>query len=409
MGVASDRVGLWVIGAGGAVSSTVALGIAALQRRLVPTTGMVSTLPVFERVGLPDVESIVFGGHELRAATLLEGVRELHDSSGVIAPEVIEACRPALRAIQRQIRPGTLRGRPLTASRRRRAVPTEEQRRDIPDDPTAEHAVERLASDIDGFRRRHRLDRVIAVHLASTEPRCPATAHRLDAASLTRALRRRGGDTIPTSVLYALAAIRAGCAYVNFTPSTGIALPVAREIADEAGLPYMGSDGKTGETLVKSFLAPLFALRNLRVLSWCGQNILGNRDGAALLDPAARETKVRSKERTVSSILGGNTATRVGIDHVASLGDWKVAWDFVHFTGFLDTRMHLQFTWHGCDSLLAAPLVIDLARFAALALRQGERGPMRHLACFFKDPMDVPACDYPAQWRALVEYAGGGS
>jgi len=150
----------------------------------------------------------------------------------------------------------------------------------------------------------------------------------------------------------------------------------------------MGRDGKTGETLVKSVLAPLFAMRNLRVLSWIGHNMLGNRDGQTLRDPASREAKIQSKDHALDPILGYRPDTHTTIDYVASLGDRKLAWDFIHFEGFLGSKMTLQFTWHASDSLLAAPLILDLVRFAELHHRRGGTGPMKHLACFFKSPMD---------------------
>lgn len=118
----------------------------------------------------------------------------------------------------------------------------------------------------------------------------------------------------PTSSLYALAAFEADCAFINFTPSLGVDIPAIRQRAERLGLPYMGSDGKTGETLVKSVLAPMFVMRNLEVLSWVGQNILGNRDGAVLNDRRTRLSKTQSEAKAVSRILGRSPTTCVSID-----------------------------------------------------------------------------------------------
>ena len=142
-------------------------------------------------------------------------------------------------------------------------------------------------------------------------------------------------------------------------------------------MPWGGSDGKTGETLVKSVLAPMFAARSLRVRSWAGTNLLGGGDGGTLADPQAMESKARSKARGLEAMLGHPVDGPVHIDNIADLGDWKTAWDHLTFSGFLGTRMSMQFTWQGCDSSLAAPLVIDLARLADLALRRDEVGPCR--------------------------------
>ena len=136
----------------------------------------------------------------------------------------------------------------------------------------------------------------------------------------------------------------------------------------------MGCDGKTGETLLKSVLAPMFARRNLQVMSWVGHNIFGNMDGRVLDDPANKQAKIASKDHLLGEILGYRPQTLVSIEYIESLGDWKTAWDHIHFAGFLGTPMTMQFIWQGCDSVLAAPLVLDLVRLTELARRRGEIG-----------------------------------
>ena len=389
-----EKTGLWMIGAGGGVGSTVALGVAALAKRITSATGLVSALPPFRGIGLTDPASLVLGGHEVRSESLLSGVKALHDRANLFNTDLIRACAPRLRAMQRNVRPGTL----CAASA---AVRKLVGRAGVQDDRSPAEAVERISADISAFRKRHQLDTVVVVYLASCEPPWPKVAAHTDFRRLQRAMIRPHARVLPTSSIYALAAVEAGCAFVNFTPSLGIDVPAIRHRAERLGLPYMGNDGRTGETLVKSVLAPMFATRNLSVLSWIGQNILGNRDGAALSDPRVRISKLRSKSKTVSRILGPKTATRVSIDYVPSLDDWKVAWDFIHFEGFLGTKMSMQFTWYGSDSVLAAPLVIDLTRFASLAVRDGQVGPLRHLACFFKDPIEARGHDLFSQWEDL--------
>ena len=392
-----NRIGLWLIGACGGVGSTVALGVAALRRGLVSTCGLVTDLPPFRTAGLVGPGTIVVGGHEVRSESIITAVRSSNKRSGVFNHDLIQTCAPDLRATERNIRPGTVYGLSTILAREADRAGLRRERK-----PVA--IVERLASDIQAFRKRNRLDTVIAVNVASSEPAIRRVAAHGEYAKLQQALARANSNALPTSSIYALAAIEAGCAYVNFTPSTGIEIPAIRERADQLGRPYMGRDGKTGETLVKSALAPMFAMRNLSILSWVGQNILGNRDGAVLRDPRVRAAKVRSKDKTVSRIAGRATATSVSIDFVPSLDDWKVAWDFIHFEGFLGTKMNMQFTWQGSDSILAAPLVIDLARLAALQCRAGRSGPMQHLAFFFKDPMGVDEYDLHRQWERLVQY-----
>jgi myo-inositol-1-phosphate synthase len=120
---------------------------------------------------------------------------------------------------------------------------------------------------------------------------------------------------------------------------------------------------------------------------------------------ANKESKIRTKDQLVGQIFGYKPQTHVSIEYIPSLDDWKTAWDHIHFQGFLGTKMILQFIWQGCDSLLAAPLVIDLARLTLLAQRRGESGVLTHLACFFKSPLGVREHDFFKQYALLEEYA----
>ncbi|MFQ5463971.1 MAG: inositol-3-phosphate synthase [Phycisphaerae bacterium] len=397
MAKSRGRVGLWMIGAGGGIGSTVALGLAALRKGLVRPVGLVSELEAFSKLGLVHPADIVLGGHEVRKETLYQATQASQRQSGLFTTDLIERCRVDLRTDQRRIRPGTLYG----------ACPSVLQmsdRSDVPKECSPLAAIERLADDIRSFQKRHRLRAVVVVHVASAEPACRRVAAHRGYVQLEKQLTKKDCKLLPASSIYALAALEAGCPYINFTPSTGINLPAVAQRAQMLDLPFMGNDGKTGESLVKSFLAPMFALRNLSVRSWFGQNILGNRDGLVLRDPKTKRTKIRSKDGLLASLQGDAASRTVAIDYVASLGDWKVAWDFIHFEGFLNTTMSLQFTWQGSDSVLAAPLVIDLARFAEHAHRRGLVGPLTHLACFFKSPIGVAQQAYPQQWEQLMAY-----
>ncbi|MEI7782076.1 MAG: inositol-3-phosphate synthase, partial [Planctomycetota bacterium] len=160
-----------------------------------------------------------------------------------------------------------------------------------------------------------------------------------------------------------------------------------------------------GETLLKSVLAPMFAARHLEVMSWVGHNIFGNMDGKVLDDPRNKQTKVKSTDHLLADILGYPPQTHVSIEYIKSLGDWKTAWDHVHFRGFLGTPMTFQFTWQGCDSILAAPLVLDLVRLVERAHRAGEFGALPWLACFFKSPLGVAEQDFSKQFSLLTDWA----
>ncbi len=149
----------------------------------------------------------------------------------------------------------------------------------------------------------------------------------------------------------------------------------------------------------------MFAQRALAVRAWSGTNLLGGGDGAALADPAAAAAKNAGKERVLTDTLGTRVEGEVHIDDVPALGDWKTAWDHVAFDGFLGTRMVLQTIWQGCDSALAAPLVLDLARLLARAHERGLSGPLGELGFYFKDP-DAEGSALAEQYTRLLTLAG---
>ncbi len=395
-----ERIGLWLVGAGGRVGSAVALGVAAIGKKKADTSGLVSELPVFAEAGLAAPGALVVGGHEVRSTTILDGVKEANREAGLFSDDLIRAAAPSLRGFERNVRPGTLLGVSKTVGDLAKGGRGKKDR-------STASAIARLSGDLASFRTRHKLDRVVVINVGCSEAKVQKVAAHRSWSALSKVLVGKSPSVLPASSLYGLAAIETGCAFIDFTPSTGLRLPALRERADLLGACYGGSDGKTGETLVKSVLAPMFAMRNLNVLSWTGHNLLGNRDGQVLRDPKAKASKIVGKDAVVRSIVGGSPETHVSIDYVRSLDDWKVAWDYIHFSGFLGTKMAMQFTWQGCDSMLAAPLVIDLARFAALEMKRGSAGIMKHLACFFKNPIDVRDHDLSSQFRSLVEHVVG--
>jgi myo-inositol-1-phosphate synthase len=391
------RVGLWLVGACGGVGSTAALGLAAWRRGLTEETSLVTALPLFDGLDLDPPMRFVIGGHDIRSAGFREAAEELHRRANVFDPAVLDGTAPDLDEWSENLRPGTILNTGDTISRL--ADWPETQRTE-----TVHAAIERIQADLRAFRDAHRLDQVVVVNVASTEPPFEVGEVHASLERLAPALEQRGQAILPASSLYAWAALNLGFPYINFTPSLGASFPAIQELALQRGAVCGGKDGKTGETLLKTVLAPMFAHRNLRILSWVGHNIFGNRDGVVLDDPQNKASKIRTKDRVLSAIVGYKPQTHVSIEYIESLDDWKTAWDHIHFRGFLGVKMMMQFTWQGCDSILAAPLVLDLARLALFAQRRGEKGVLRHLACFFKSPMGVEEHDFFKQWQFLEQY-----
>jgi len=399
-------VGLWLIGAHGSVATCVAYGLSGLRQGLLAPTGLVTEIAPVSSLPLAGFDEFVLGGHEVLRGDLSRSVTDL-SRHGILHPDLVAAAHEDAAAYEAEVRPGLLDSTEVggggldPASARLGAASPQEQ-------------IERLAGDLIAFRKAHDLERVVVVNLASVEVAWSIQPGWNTLEGIDQAIE--GGAALPASTIYAIAAIRSGCPYVNFTPSLGASPGGVRELALEHGVPHCGSDGKTGETLVKTVLAPMFAARGLKVLAWQGYNMLGNKDGESLSDPARRASKISNKDEALREILNDPSVhTGVGIDYVPSLHDWKTAMDYVHFEGFLGARMSMQFTWSGSDSALASPLVIDLARLADLAASRGERGEMVQAACFFKSPL-VPAGnagsprqshDFAVQHRAFLDYVNG--
>ena len=392
----SKRVGLWLVGAHGGVSTTVAVGLAALKLKLVDDCGLVSQLDQFKGLGLIDWADIVLGGHEIRKTDSLTEAFQLAGMTPAINRELVIKCEGELTAFDKNVRPGVL----YNVGETIRKLSDDGF---VDEDSTARAAVTRIQKDLEEFVANHSLDQLIVLNLASTEPPINPESLPQTWAELESTLSS-AECPLPASSLYAIASLEKGWPFINFTPSLGSCPKAIDELAIAKGTCHMGHDGKTGETFLKSVLAPAFANRNLEIMSWVGHNIFGNMDGKVLDDPINKQTKVTSKDRLLGQILGYDPQTHISIEYIKSLGDWKTAWDHIHFRGFLGTPMIMTFTWQGCDSILAAPLVLDLFRFTELAARNGETGLLTFLSSFFKSPLGTNENDFSKQFDLLTQW-----
>jgi len=247
------------------------------------------------------------------------------------------------------------------------------------------------------------------VNIASTEPFAGLMPTHQSIGQFEEGLAK-DDPAISAGMLYAYAALAAKVPYVNFTPSTTVDIPALMEFADVQGVVIAGKDGKTGQTLYKTVLAPMFQLRNLRVSGWYSTNLLGNDDGYVLSDPAHLQQKVASKLEALAPILGYDDVDhQVDIHYYAPRGDAKEAWDVIDFVGWLGAKMSMRVNWLGQDSILAAPLVVDLARLVWFAQQRGERGPATQLSAFFKTPLNTREHNFFEQTRNLMMYCDSAS
>lgn len=367
------RVGVAIVGLGGAVGTTAVAGVELLRAGLTSHAGLpLAGVDEAEGAGLIPYENLVFAGWDLDPGDLAKAA-EVHR---VLEPAQLSAVAPALSAVTPWAAVGnTAFCRNVDGANRRSSDGHRAQ-------------VEAVVEDLRAFRSEQRLDAVVVVHLASTEKLVDLTDPALATLDGFEAGLDRDDLVIGPAMLYAYAALTEGIPYANFTPSTAVDVPALTELAARDGVPVAGKDGKTGQTMMKTVLAPAFRWRGLEVEGWFSTNILGNRDGLALDDPASLASKVGTKASVLDDMLGYEVEDHlVDIRYYRPRGDNKEAWDNVDLVGFLGQRMQLKINFLCRDSVLAAPLVLELARLLDLASRRGDGGVQEHLGLFFKAPM----------------------
>jgi myo-inositol-1-phosphate synthase len=262
---------------------------------------------------------------------------------------------------------------------------------------TKRDLAEQLRQDIRDFRERQKLDRVVIVWCASTEIFIKAGPQHATLEQFEKAMERND-EAIAPSMLYAYAAIMEGVPFANGAPNLTVDTPALQQLAIERGVPIAGKDFKTGQTWMKTVIAPGLKARMLGLQGWYSTNILGNRDGEVLDDPASFKTKEESKLSVLHTILQPELYPQLynGFSHVVRInyypprGDNKEGWDNIDIVGWMGYPMQIKVNFLCRDSILAAPIVLDLALFMDYAQRVGMKGIQEWLSFYFKSPMAAP-------------------
>jgi myo-inositol-1-phosphate synthase len=320
----------------------------------------------------------VFGGWDIFEDNAYEAAK----TAGVLDKDLLEQIRPELEAIK-----------PMSAVFDRRYV----KRLDGPNVKKGKNKkdlAEQLVEDMRRFKQENGCDRLVMVWCGSTEVYLQESAAHTTVESLERAMEAND-DSIPSSMVYAYAAIREGIPYANAAPNLSADIPALLQLADKTGAPLSGKDLKTGQTWMKTLVAPGIKARLLGVQGWYSTNILGNRDGEVLDDPESFKTKEESKKSVLDYILQPNLYPDLygKLDHVVRInyypprGDNKEGWDNIDIFGWLGYPMQLKINFLCRDSILAAPIVLDVALFLDLAKRAGMDGIQEWLSFYFKSPM----------------------
>ncbi len=365
----SKTLGIAVIGLGGAVGTTMVAGIELLKKGLIDTTG----LPLAGvEADLAQYANIRFAGWDLFGAHLGKAAEE-HD---VLTHKQFVAVEEELRAIKPW-----------------RAASNKEFLANIDGDNTVSRSSHRETIEAVGRNLRDfkaECGSVVVVNLASTERLADEGNEIFNSMAGFEAALDEDSPEISPAMLYAYAAIAEGVPYGNFTPSVAADIPALIEFASKNKVPIAGKDGKTGQTMIKSVLAPAFKTRALKVEGWYSTNILGNRDGFALSNAGSLASKVKTKSSLLDDILGYEVEDHiVDIRYYRPRGDNKEAWDNIDLVGFMGRPMQLKVNFLCKDSILAAPLAIEIARCLDLARQRGEGGIQEQLSIFFKMPMTL--------------------
>jgi myo-inositol-1-phosphate synthase len=395
---AEGKLGVLLPGMG-AVATTFIAGVEAIRRGLSRPIGSLTQMGTIrlgkrtenrsprinEFVPLASVDDLVFGGWDVFEDDAYEAARK----AGVLSSEHLAALRPFLETI----RPWPAVFDPVYVKKLSGPnVKRAKSKRDL---------AEELVADIERFRREKGLSRLVMVWCGSTEVYREAAEVHSTLERFERGLAENDPDIAP-SMIYAYAAVRSGIPYANGAPNLSVDVPALTALARRNGVPIAGKDFKTGQTLMKTILAPGFKARLLGVLGWYSTNILGNRDGEVLDDPESFKTKEVSKLGVLEHILQphlypdlyGTLHHVVRINYYPPRGDNKEGWDNIDIFGWMGYPMQIKVDFLCRDSILAAPIVLDLALFLDLAGRTGMSGIQEWLSFYFKSPMTAPGL-YP--------------
>jgi myo-inositol-1-phosphate synthase len=388
---AKGKLGVLLVGMG-AVTTTFITGVEAIRRGLAKPIGSLTqmgTIRLGKRtdgrspmikdfVPLADLDDLVFGAWDI----FEENCYEAAMSAGVIEKELLVQLKPQLSKVK-----------PMAAVFEQEYVKRLNGTH-VKKGKTKMALAEQLMDDIAEFKKKSRVSRMVMVWCGSTEVFIkPQPVHKTLAA-FEKGLRENHKAIAP-SMIYAYAALKSGVGFANGAPNLTVDIPALIELAEEQNLPICGKDFKTGQTLMKTILAPGLKARMLGLHGWYSTNILGNRDGEVLDDPGSFKTKEESKLSVLEYILQpkvypdlySDFSHLVRINYYPPRGDNKEGWDNIDIFGWLGYPMQIKIDFLCRDSILAAPIVLDLALFMDLAQRAGMRGIQEWLSFYFKSPM----------------------
>jgi len=395
----TGKLGVLLVGLDGAVSTTFMAGTELIRRGLGKPYGSLTQMQTIrlgkrtekrfslikDFVPLAELDDLVFGGWDIFDMNAYEGAL----NAGVLKKEDLNKVRDFMESI-----------RPMPAVFNQYYVKKLKGEYIKPWGNKMELAQE-VMEDIKEFKKENNVDRLVMIWTASTEIYIPPSEVHMSLENFERGLEENHKDISP-SMIYAYGALKSKVPFINGAPGLTVDFPAMYELADKMHVPIAGKDFKTGQTLMKTIIAPGLKARMLGVRGWFSTNILGNRDGEVLDDPESFKSKEVSKLSVLGTILQpdlypelyGDIHHKVRINYYPPRGDNKESWDNIDIFGWLGYPMQIKINFLCRDSILAAPVVLDLVLFMDLAQRAHLKGIQEWLSFYFKSPMVAPGL-YP--------------
>ena len=389
---AKGKIGVLIPGIGGAVSTTFMAGLEAVKQGLAKPIGSLTQMGTI-RLGKRDEYRVPMIKDFINLASLRDLMFCGWDVYGDNCYDAAIKARVLERSLIESVKYPLQQLKPLPAVFRREFVKNLDGTNIKPQKKHLD-LVEALKDDINSFKKKNDIDRCMMIWCASTESYLAPQDVHSSIAKFEKGLKKND-PAISPSMIYAYAAITSGIPYINGSPSLTVDIPAMVQLAKKYEVPISGKDFKTGQTLMKTILAPGLKARLLGLEGWYSTNILGNRDGAVLDDAGSFKTKEESKLSVLKQILQpdvypdlyGNFYHKVAINYYPPRGDNKEGWDCVDIFGWLGYPMQIKINFLCRDSILAAPIVLDLLLFTDFAKRSGLSGIQEWLSFYFKSPM----------------------
>ena len=380
------KVGIMIVGINGVNASTLIAGCAAIQMKEYEIQYGITSSIEFENLELIGINDLVFSGWDYSN----KNQYELFCEYDIVKIKNISKLKCIIENVKS-----------LKGIHTNKDIRIEDRFDYFIEPPNIKTAIQIIENDIESFKTMHSLDSIIVIYLGSPSKRVLPEFKKFTYEEILSS----DINEIPSSLIYAIAAIKKGAHFIDFTPSETLEFDFLWQMAERNGIQLSGRDGSTGQTMIKLTIANMLRIRNLRLRAWYSTNILGNHDGLVLSDFDYRKTKIEDKMNSIAPLLGYNDFEhKVTIDYFETRFDSKESWDSVDFLGWLKTPMQMKINWQGEDAILSAPILLDLIRLIIYGETKELCGFQKQLGLFYKHPFGCDGMSLEQMYQELIGF-----